>query len=309
MTNTRQQRVLLTGATGFVGSHLAERIVAEGWELHAVIRSGSDISHLDHVRDKVRLHQHDGTTAGMLKIVEDSAPDLVFHLASLFLSEHKPEDVERLITSNVLFSTQLMEALSKFGVKLLVNAGTSWQHYQGEEYSPVNLYAATKQAFESIVQYYVEAAGMKVVTLKLFDTYGPDDWRPKLFRLLRNVAESGAPLGMSPGEQFIDLVYIDDVNEAFMTAAKRLLNSKSGNNEHFAVSSGAPVRLRDLVELFSRALGREIPIEWGGRPYRAREVMDTWNGPVLPGWSPKISLAEGVKALAEDSNRYQQERG
>jgi nucleoside-diphosphate-sugar epimerase len=231
----------------------------------------------------------------MFAIVASARPDIVFHLASLFLSEHTADQLESLITSNVLFGTQLVEAMMANGVPLLVNTGTSWEHYCNSAYSPVNLYAASKHAFESILQYYVEAKGLQAITLKLFDTYGPDDPRPKLFTLLRRIADEQKTLGMSPGEQMIDLMHVDDVVEAFVLSADRLLCSAVEGHERYAVSSGAPIRLRDLVELFGRVIGRPLPIEWGGRPYREREVMVPWNtGVSVPGWLPTVGLEEGI---------------
>ncbi len=286
---------LVTGGTGFIGSHLAKRLVCDGWQVHLVATSHSSRDQLQEIADRVTFHEHDGSTARMFAIVASARPDISFHLASLFLSEHTAEQVDSLITSNVLFGTQLVEAMTANGVRLLVNAGTSWEHYCNSAYSPVNLYAATKQAFENILQYYVEAKGLQVITLKLFDTYGTDDLRPKLFTLLRRIAVEQKTLEMSPGEQLIDLVYIDDVVEAFVLAAERLLDTAVEGHERYAVSSGLPVRLRDLVELYGQVTGRVLPIEWGGRPYRPREVMVPWNtGAIVPGWLPKVGLEEGL---------------
>jgi nucleoside-diphosphate-sugar epimerase len=230
-------------------------------------------------------------------------PDTVFHLASLFLSEHKPTDIERLISSNLLFATQLAEAMVQAGVWQLVNTGTSWQYYDGSAYNPVNLYAATKQAFEAILAYYVETTALRVITLKLYDTYGPGDRRQKLLHLLRRVAERQEPLAMSPGEQLIDLVHIDDVLHAYVIAADLLREGRVTAHDSFAVSSGAPVRLRDLVELYEKLLMRKLPIEWGGRPYRNREVMMPWHtGRVLPGWIPQISFETGLGEFISDAS-------
>lgn len=295
-----KKRALITGGTGFIGSHLTRRLVRGGWEVHIISASGRhDL--LQDLANELTFHVHDGSTGQMCEIVANARPDMVFHLASLFLSEHTAEQVEPLIQSNILLGTQLVEAMSAHGVRLLVNTGTSWEHFCNSPYSPVNLYAATKQAFEAVLQYYVEAKGLRAVTLKLFDTYGPDDPRPKLFTLLRRIAGEQTALAMSPGEQLIDLVHVDDVVEAFWLSAERLFAGVVEGHERYAVSSGAQLRLRDLVELFGRVTGRTLPIEWGGRPYRDREVMVPWNvGPAVPGWQPRIGLEDGLRKVEED---------
>ena len=285
------RRALLTGATGFVGSHLAAALISEGWDVHAVTREPSTAA----LPKGAKAHLHDGTTEGMADIVREAAPDVVFHLASLFLAQHSPADIEPLVRSNLLFGTQLMEGMCAGGVGRLVNTGTSWQHYGNSDYNPVCLYAATKQAFQAMMEYYVEACSIKAVTLKLYDTYGPGDTRKKLFALLRQASLEGTRLDMSAGEQMIDLVHIDDVVDAFRTAAGLLLDDSVERSEEYAVSSGSPIRLRDLVETYSRVTGRELDINWGARPYRPREVMVPWDrGRPVPGWKPRVALEEGI---------------
>lgn len=294
----RNRSVLVTGATGFVGSRLTRRLIADGGLVHVIVRPDSNLEQLRTVRNHITLHSHDGTTEGMVNILAKSSPEIVFHLASLFVSEHQPVDIVPLINSNLLYGTQLLEALKTCGVSKLVNTGTSWQHYCNEEYNPVNLYAATKQAFETLLKYYLETSELQTITLKLFDTYGAGDPRPKLMHLLKRIADSGETLAMSPGEQLIDLVHIDDVVEAFMHATQRLLEGAVEKCESYAVSSGSPIPLKDLAELVGEVLKKDLAIEWGGRSYRHREVMVPWStGPSLPGWRPRIALSEGIKAM------------
>lgn len=288
------KRALITGATGFIGRQLSRHLRETGWLVHAMVLPGSDTSLLKSLCANIRLHECAGDTETIQNILTRAQPDVVFHLASLFLSDHRPTDIEPLIASNLLFGTQVVEAMTQCGVTALVNAGTFWQHYEGRDYSPVNLYAATKQAFESLLQYYVEARGLRIITLKLYDTYGPEDPRPKLINLLRRVATDNQSLTMSPGEQLIDMVHVDDVTAAFRLAGERLIAGIEAGHAHFTVSSGCPISLRDLVGLVEQCLGRALPITWGGRPYREREVMQPWQGPVLPGWVPTISLEAGL---------------
>lgn len=288
-------KALITGGTGFVGSNLARRLVRDGWQVGIITIPNDNLDQIKDFADQVKLYVHDGSTDRMQSIVAEARPDVVFHLASLFLSEHISSDISRLVSSNVLFGTQLLEAMAAQGCSKIVNTGTSWQHYENKPYSPVNLYAATKQAFEDILQYYVEARGVQAITLKLFDTYGPNDPRPKLFHLLGEIAREGTTLAMSPGEQMIDLVHIDDVVRAFVIAAERLIAGESQGHEQYGVSSGKPMKLRDIVETYSAVTGCKLAIAWGGRPYRNREVLEACgNLKALPRWSSLIYLERGI---------------
>lgn len=297
----KERRVaLVTGGTGFIGSHLVQRLVTDGWSVHAIVRPSSDLTPLSDCIEKIVLHVHDGSTLALEQLVRSTHPDVTFHLAALSVANHDSETLEALIRDNILFSTQLMEAVARCDIKNFVNTGTFWQHYENREYSPTSLYAATKQAFEAIVQYYVEVCACRTITLTLFDSYGPRDPREKIFSLLSKAAASAEPLPMSPGEQFLDLVYIDDIIDAYLLAAERLLGDNVQCNEHYAVSSGQPIKLQQLIKLYESITNIKLAIEWGGRPYREREIMKPWDaGVALPGWYPKIPLDVGILRTLE----------
>jgi nucleoside-diphosphate-sugar epimerase len=300
MTAFLGNRVLVTGATGFIGFHLARRLARSGCEVHLLVRPGSE-DRIASIGEPVTTHYYDGSINSVMKAVDSSTPDVTFHLASLFLAQHKPDDVDALIRSNLLFGTQLLEAMAFSGRTLLVNTGTAWQHFNNSNYSPVALYAATKQAFEAIIRYYVEAREFRAVTLKLFDTYGPEDPRPKLLTALRKAALNKKPLSMSPGWQRIDLVHIDDVINAFIITGNRLLNGIGESEESFAITSGVPLSLRELVVIFQQCVDPGLVVEWGALPYRPREVMTPWSsGKCLPGWKATIGLSDGIKQLEKD---------
>jgi nucleoside-diphosphate-sugar epimerase len=295
--NTIKSVALISGATGFVGTHLSRRLVRDGWQVHILCRAESQLPSAPEFA-YVTKHIHDGGMQSMVDCVTQAKPDVVFHLASLASSQHTANEVDSLIQSNVLFGNQLLEAMKLNGVNCFINTGTFWQHFNNENYNPVCLYAATKQAFEAILEYYVQACGIKAITLELFDTYGPDDPRKKLFHLLNNAAQTKESLDMTAGEQLIDLVHIDDVVAAYLIAAKRLLSDQVLQHECYSVSSGHPLQLRKLVELFTAVTGRTVQVNWGAKPYRFREVMKPWSrGVRLEGWKPNVELEEGLKTL------------
>lgn len=288
----------MTGATGFIGRWLVPCLQGAGHEVCALVRSSSSASGLS--SQGVPILLDDGSRDLAPDLVARGPFDGVIHLASLFLASHQPKDVAPLVTSNILFPARVLDALVRAGVRWFVNTGTARQHYEGRTYSPVNLYAGTKQAFEALAQYYVEAHGLRVVTLALGDTYGPGDPRQKLLNLWCRTALSGEPLDMSEGLQKIDLVYCTDVAAAFGRVAD-LLQEDDWPGEPmptFLVSSGACVSLRELAALFEEVTGAVLPIRWGARPRRRREVMIPWGGgAAVPGWQPKVPLREGLARL------------
>lgn len=302
------RNALVTGATGFVGYHLCRLLLAEGWQITALVRPGSDTADLRALGPAVVVvpwpsGEGAGGVAELANILREARAEVVFHLASLFLSDHAAAQVDALIDANLRFGTNLLEAMSAVGVSAFVNTGTFWQHYDsaGDSFRPVNLYAATKQAFEAILAYYVDAKGLRAITLKLSDTYGPHDKRGKLISLLAKMAREGGALQMSPGEQQLDIAHIEDVARAFLLAAERCLGSAPGTSESFAVPSGRVISLKGLVGVFEAIAGKALAIEWGARPYRPREVMRVWRGgEALPGWAPAITLEEGLARLLRE---------
>jgi nucleoside-diphosphate-sugar epimerase len=290
---------VVTGATGFVGRHLVKHLLGAGWRVQAIVRPTSDCSPLAGLGDRFSLVTHEGGIDSLIEYFQASRPSVVFHLASLVLSEHQPKDVEPLIQSNLLFGTQLVEAMTQAGVTSLVNTGTAWQHYEGHDYKPVNLYAASKQAYQALLHYYIEACGLQVITLKLGDTYGPEDYRKKIVGLLLDAASKNILVALSVGEQEIDLVHVEDVVGAFLAAAERLHKRiGSSNHEMFSVTSGEPISIRHLVGMLEKIIGSSIPVKWGARHYRDREVFDPWMGDTIPGWSPEVSLEDGLSRLS-----------
>ena len=254
-------RIAITGSTGFVGSHLCPMLEAKGLEVTRIGRM---------------------TIPEMVKALKASQSQIVVHLATLFVSDHKGTDIQPLVNANLLYGTQLLEAMAQVGVTRLINVGTSWQCPR-----PFNLYAATKQAFESIVGYYIEAHGLNVVTLMLGDTYGPDDKRRKLLTVLREA--NGDRMPFLPANHKIDLTHVDDVCRAIIAAT----DLRSGR---WSVSSG-PTELGTVVSEFERASGKKLNIGWGERKYRSREAKEPRIGEVLPGWVPRVTLREGMEGL------------
>lgn len=293
-------KVLITGLTGFIGTDLSSKLKQEGIGICAILRKGSNKEALE--KDGIKCFVDNDSVEELRDFLNKEKIEGIIHLASYFIAEHKSKDINELVDSNILFSAKVLEAAVRSGIRWFINTGTFWQHYKNKDYFPVNLYAATKQAFEDIAKFYIENFDINFVTLKLNDTYGPDDKRRKIFNLWKEISGTGQVLEMSAGEQLIDTVYVDDVVDAYAKLIRllgddRLMKLKG---KDFAASSGKPIKLKSLAKKFSKVANKELNIKWGARPYRKNEVMIPWSkGRRVPGWKPKVSIEEGIKKFLE----------
>lgn len=281
-------RVMLTGGSGFLGRHLLSAMNGSGWSVAVLGRRAVP---------GTRSFSTEGGLPAMTTALAEWKPDVVMHLASLFLSSHRPEDVDQLVESNISLGARLLEAMLQSGTTRLVSAGTTWQHFGNATYAPVNLYAATKQAFEDLCRHYVGGHGFAAWHLHLTDTVGTDDPRPKLFRILDEARRNGSTLDMSPGEQRLDLLDASDVAAGFMHAAEQAIAQGPGERV-FALRHQEQWMLREVVACYRNHAGGP-QVNFGARPYRPREIMVPSTFPAtLPGWAPRVGVEAAIRAVA-----------
>jgi nucleoside-diphosphate-sugar epimerase len=291
------RRIAVTGATGYVGSRLALHLSAAGAQVTAIVRPQSILGELERLNCKaaIAFAETDAQYSNLREILLAARPDAVVHVAAARDGGDGESETRRLIESNILFPALLLAAMKGANVAGLVNTGTSWQNAGADRHRPMNLYAATKQAFEALIEHHAEA-GIRAITLRLFDVYGANDNRGKIISLLGEAARTGVALDMSPGHQRVDFVHVSDVCRAYAIALEMVLDAHWEGHRIYGASSGAPITLRELVAALEEAQGAKCQVNWGTRPYRSREVMEPFAGyPPLPGWRPQVSLREGLR--------------
>ena len=289
-------KIFITGATGYIGRNLIKNLIKSGYHCTVYVRRKSELSVIDSEKCKILCQEEINS---LISHFCKENYDGVVHLAGLYINTHKPDEIKELIYSNVLFGTYVLEAAIKSSTKWFINTGTVMQHYNDKDYSPTNLYAATKQAFEDITKYYSEISNICITTLKLSDTYGPNDLRSKFFSLWKKTAITGGTLDMSPGNQIIDILHIDDVVKAYKLIIENIaLYPKLYKNQSYIIPSKQKYTLKELAVIYEKNTKYKININWGKLSYRNREIMKPYDKcKVLPNWEQSISLQNGIESL------------
>lgn len=279
---------LITGASGFIGRHTARRLVAAGDEVHLLQRASSAHPVLDELAAAgAKVHRYDAPDE-IEGRVQGIAPDRVFHLATLYLKDHTPADVDAMILANVTFGTHLLEGLVGSGARVI--STMSYFQFRDGRPHPFSLYSATKQAFLDICDFY-RSTGLDIRQLVVYDTYGPDDERVKLIPLLVDVAR-GVRDSMTLGspDQEIDLCEISDAVDALLAA--------SGEDAAPVTTiGGAPVRIGDIVATLERLVGRELAVAFDTAAPVSDQLHRAGAWPAPPGWSRRVGLESGLRQL------------
>ncbi len=297
--------VLISGIAGFLGSNICLDVLEKQYLVKGIVRKSTDLLHL-----KTRLSSCYGEEYSnafikndifvyekiedIYKIADIVKPDILINLAGCFIPTHNRDNIYLMIESNISFATILTDACVENGCRKVVTFTSYWEHYDKKSYNPVDLYAATKKAYEDILYFYSARLSVSALILTIFDTFGAGDWRNKILNIVRDLEED-SEIDLSSGRQMMHLVYVDDVCNAVSRAIEILQNSPNGIFGKYAILSKEEKSLHDILETFVMLAGKKVKLNWGKRAERSNEIVDVRGiGIPIPGVIPPMSLEEGL---------------
>jgi nucleoside-diphosphate-sugar epimerase len=230
--------------------------------------------------------------------MQDSAAEVLIHLAALI---RPPKDnlINSYLRSNIELGCQLVAAGLQANLSYLVNTGSFWEETDGAgQYSPVDFYAASKRAFQDFIAYYSKHSRLRSITIRPFGIFGPNDSRQNLFSYLDQHINSSTPVKLTPGKQIFELIYLDDLLYAYHLAVEALQKTKAATVlPSVEISTGEGLTLRKVIGLYEKTRASNMPIIWGGIPYRENEVMDRYANlrpaKQVLGWEPQTDIYTG----------------
>ena len=306
------KKILITGATGFIGSRLTHKLIEEGFEVGIIKRENSNIWRISDLIKNLSIYEADLRDLHKVsEIISNFKPDVIFHLATYYAVEHKSEEVSLMVDTNILGTINLLEASKKSNIKLFVNTSSCFV-YQGSKnklrenanLKPLNLYALTKMQAEQACSFYTKNYGLKIITFRLFPPYGPADHERRLIPYAIKTFLEEKKLRLTTGKQRWDFVYIDDIIEAYL----KLLNISNLPIEHeiFNIGTGNAVSIQEVISRTKEIIGSDIEPEWGVVPHRKNEVWflcaDINKTKDFLKWEPKTQILQ--KGLESTVNWY-----
>jgi nucleoside-diphosphate-sugar epimerase len=254
-----KKNILITGASGFIGSHVLDDCLKNNFNVYAIFRnSEKNVSFARKYKKKILPIFYNNIYQIKNKLINYKI-DYVIHCATHYIKRHVHNDIENIIKSNVLFSTILLDAVVNIKIKKFINLGTVWQHFNDTKNLAFNLYAASKQSFECIFNYYKnQYKKIKFYNILLTDTFGANDKRKKLIPiLLKNFNNKNQNKINIPKNLSMNLVNINEVTKCLNILLKN--NSKSNN---YVIKSKQDIKIFDLINFLNDNLQKKIKVNW-----------------------------------------------
>lgn len=298
-------KVLITGASGFINANLTRRMLSEGYEVGLILRRQSNLDRLKDILPRVKVLYADLLDYRKLfKEVHDFYPDYIFHSATFGAYPDDQKDEYLMFQTNMVGTYNLLKATGDIPYKCFIHAGSSSEYglkdraiSEKDLLEPINHYGVTKASATLLCQMFARTNRKNIVILRPFSVYGPYERMTRLIPYVILKCIRKEEVHITSGEQKRDFIYVDDVMDIYL----RVTETKGIEGEIFNVGGGEDISVKEVVKMIFDLTGSDPRLlKIGAKEQRAFEAIHSWKADLtrlnqVLGFHPRIRLEEGLR--------------
>lgn len=290
-------KVLVTGATGFIGSHLLDLLLHNDFDVTIIKRSSSDTCRIEQHLTSITVFDID--MIPLKEIFSKSTFNTVIHLATSYIKKDAEANLAKMYAFNVDFAKQLLNLSVESKVPTFINTSSYFQYSpdnlpmtESNKHDPFNEYAKTKTKFQQYLKTF--ANQINIYDFILFSPYGPRD-NDKLVMHVIKKALSKETIHLSEGLQKIDLVYVKDIVDAYLKAIM-IVPKSNGFYYDINLAGGRPISIREIVSLIEEIEKITVEKKWGAPAFGDYPLIyaDVAKAKEIINWEPTTHIKQGL---------------